>query len=267
MTNTKDCQAKPTEQYTSVIRKSDTIQDNNIFIEDKDSQTKHSDQHNGKEGTVEVNNDLFRTGAKCVPNGPQDSLRTGIEYHTVGPLRIKPGRGFRTISMSCSDKMMKWCTLGLQGGLLANLVSGDGIFLSTVVVASPFFDDTAFHRALSFRGRGKHQQQQQQQLQLQLKTLLNEKNVEAQTEMCLEQHQQHRQQHQQEHLEECDTLKPRDVQVFHVRDRPFIDSKEIVQQRLNTKINGGKLTSSGVGKQTGRSIYWNYLLLENFVAS
>ena len=56
--------------------------------------------------------DIYRTGAKCVPDGLQDSHELGSAYHNVGALRTKPGRGDPTLSMSCSDKMMKWCVLG-----------------------------------------------------------------------------------------------------------------------------------------------------------
>ena len=192
-----------------------------MLNKDRQSETSQRPKNNKKEKAA-GKDDIFRTGAKCVPDGPQDSLRSGIEYHTTGPLRIKPGRGFRTISMSCSDKMMKWCTLGLQGGLLANLVAGDGVCLSTVTVASPYFDEVAFQRALSFRERSEEENIEERQL---------------------------KQPKQLQHRLECNALKPRDVQVFYIGDRPFIDSKEIVQQRISGR-NGinQKLTSSGVGK-------------------
>lgn len=52
--------------------------------------------------------DVYRTGAKCVKGEKvQDSHLPGADYHTVGPLRIKPGRGDPTSSLSCSDKMAK----------------------------------------------------------------------------------------------------------------------------------------------------------------
>lgn len=53
-------------------------------------------------------NDVHRTGAKCVDTQEmQDPHLPGINYHVVGPLRVKPGRGDRTLSLSCSDKMAK----------------------------------------------------------------------------------------------------------------------------------------------------------------
>lgn len=59
--------------------------------------------------------DIFRTGAKCVPKGEQDNHAPGAGYHCIGVLRIKPGRGCRTLSLSCSDKMARWNILGCQG--------------------------------------------------------------------------------------------------------------------------------------------------------
>lgn len=52
--------------------------------------------------------DIYRTGAKCVKGEEaQDPHLPGIDYHIVGPLRTKPGRGDPTSSLSCSDKMAK----------------------------------------------------------------------------------------------------------------------------------------------------------------
>jgi tRNA-specific adenosine deaminase 1 len=52
--------------------------------------------------------DVHRTGAKCVESEKrQDPKKDGVHYHCVGPLRTKPGRGDRTLSLSCSDKMAK----------------------------------------------------------------------------------------------------------------------------------------------------------------
>ena len=52
--------------------------------------------------------DIYRTGAKCLSNDErQDLHETGKNYHVLGPLRTKPGRGDRTLSLSCSDKIAK----------------------------------------------------------------------------------------------------------------------------------------------------------------
>lgn len=59
--------------------------------------------------------DVYRTGAKCVSSDSRQDLRTkGVDYHTVGAVRTKPGRGDPTLSVSCSDKMARWNSVGMQ---------------------------------------------------------------------------------------------------------------------------------------------------------
>ena len=58
--------------------------------------------------------DQNRTGAKCVAGEEADPLQAAATYHRTGPLRTKPGRGPRTLSMSCSDKILKWAQIGCQ---------------------------------------------------------------------------------------------------------------------------------------------------------
>ncbi|KAE8608766.1 hypothetical protein XENTR_v10011599 [Xenopus tropicalis] len=91
--------------------------------------------------------DVHRTGAKCVAGELQDSYSPGVNYHTVGVLRIKPGRGDRTMSMSCSDKMARWNVLGCQGALLMHFLQ-QPIYLSAVVVGKCPFSQDAMERAL-----------------------------------------------------------------------------------------------------------------------
>ncbi|XP_017763692.1 PREDICTED: tRNA-specific adenosine deaminase 1 [Eufriesea mexicana] len=83
--------------------------------------------------------DIYRTGAKCLKSEKyQDPHLPGVNYHVVGPLRTKPGRGNPTLSLSCSDKMAKWNILGVQGSLLSLLIPT--IKMETIVVGgnSPF---------------------------------------------------------------------------------------------------------------------------------
>ncbi|CAK9820767.1 tRNA-specific adenosine deaminase 1 [Anthophora plagiata] len=87
----------------------------------------------------EIMKDIYRTGAKCVKFEKfQDAHLPGVNYHVIGPLRTKPGRGNPTLSLSCSDKMAKWNILGVQGSLLSILIPP--IKMETIVVGgnSPF---------------------------------------------------------------------------------------------------------------------------------
>lgn len=67
------------------------------------------DEQNNFETTFGIEiTDVHRTGAKCVETDERQDLHgKGVNYHTVGPLRTKPGRGERTLSLSCSDKIAK----------------------------------------------------------------------------------------------------------------------------------------------------------------
>ncbi|XP_058798611.1 tRNA-specific adenosine deaminase 1 isoform X2 [Phymastichus coffea] len=77
--------------------------------------------------------DIYRTGAKCIETDTKQDLHgNGVNYHTVGPLRTKPGRGDRTLSLSCSDKIAKWNIMGVQGALLSLMIPV--IHLKTIVI-------------------------------------------------------------------------------------------------------------------------------------
>ncbi|XP_018372587.1 PREDICTED: tRNA-specific adenosine deaminase 1 isoform X1 [Trachymyrmex cornetzi] len=99
--------------------------------------------------------DVHRTGAKCVKGeGAQDPHLPGANYHIVGPLRTKPGRGDPTSSLSCSDKIAKWLILGLQGSLLSLLIPPIKLESITIGGDSPFSLD-AMERGLYKRFNNK----------------------------------------------------------------------------------------------------------------
>lgn len=73
------------------------------------------------------------TGAKIIANNfdvPQDLM-----IQDSGNIRTKPGRGVRTLSMSCSDKLARWNVIGVQGALISNLIDAP-IFLKSMTFSS-----------------------------------------------------------------------------------------------------------------------------------
>ena len=70
-----------------------------------------------------------------------------VMAQTEGKIRIKPGKGDRTMSLSCSDKIARWNILGIQGCMMTSICGP--IYLSSVVLADGTpFNQTAMERAL-----------------------------------------------------------------------------------------------------------------------
>ncbi|MEG7750694.1 hypothetical protein U2087_15725, partial [Listeria monocytogenes] len=61
-----------------------------------------------------------------------------VMAQTEGKIRIKPGKGDRTMSLSCSDKIARWNLLGIQGCMMSSII--DPIYLRSVILAdgTPF---------------------------------------------------------------------------------------------------------------------------------
>eukprot|EP00879_Flechtneria_rotunda_P031191 GHRR01034051.1.p1 GENE.GHRR01034051.1~~GHRR01034051.1.p1 ORF type:complete len:575 (+),score=220.71 GHRR01034051.1:1685-3409(+) len=70
---------------------------------------------------------LYVPCAADVESGPQQQL---------GACRRKPGKGDPTLSMSCSDKIARWCCLGLQGCLLSCCLA-EPLYINMLGVSVP----------------------------------------------------------------------------------------------------------------------------------
>jgi len=81
----------------------------------------------------------------------ENILRGRLNYDKLGILRTKPGRidADPTLSMSCSDKILKWTYLGLEGSLLMHFLEKP-IYLSSITVED-MYDSESLHRALITR--------------------------------------------------------------------------------------------------------------------
>ncbi|KAF5283149.1 hypothetical protein FQA39_LY17407 [Lamprigera yunnana] len=101
--------------------------------------------------------DIYRTGAKCLLQSTiQDAHSSGAEYHQLGAVRTKPGRGDPTLSLSCSDKLAKWCHVGIQGALLSLIVKNPICLSSFTVAGDTPFSKESLSRAIYGRLKVPH---------------------------------------------------------------------------------------------------------------
>ncbi|KAF7020046.1 hypothetical protein CFC21_033170 [Triticum aestivum] len=76
-------------------------------------------------------------GVMPVPPSPlevrRDQLDTMVNgCSDVGFVQRKPGRGDTTLSVSCFDKITRWCVVGIQGALLSHIL--EPLYLSTITI-------------------------------------------------------------------------------------------------------------------------------------
>nr|XP_039273784.1 tRNA-specific adenosine deaminase 1-like isoform X1 [Styela clava] len=117
-----------------------------LSLDKQENLTKHARVENSSDNNLNNVNcmtersysDVLRTGGKPVSGEPEDPLEPGCDYHILGSLRNKPGRGETTISMSCSDKIAKWNVLGCLGALISHYIAKPLYFISIIIGKSPY---------------------------------------------------------------------------------------------------------------------------------
>jgi tRNA-specific adenosine deaminase 1 len=86
------------------------------------------------------------TGAKLltITKAGDDDLMAQCESQ----VRTKPGKGVRTLSVSCSDKLARWNVMGVQGAMLLTLLSRPIYFDSVVICDGTSINVGALRRAI-----------------------------------------------------------------------------------------------------------------------
>ena len=96
--------------------------------------------------------EMIETGAKRIcDNSIEKTIALWEEKNIkdgIGKTRIKPGRGEKSLSKSCSDKIVKWEILGIQGGLLSNIF--EPILIDLILIEEPG-DEYSVNRGLNER--------------------------------------------------------------------------------------------------------------------
>ncbi|XP_054735927.1 tRNA-specific adenosine deaminase 1 [Anastrepha obliqua] len=114
------------------------------------SETAKSADNVGSVLDASADNAIY-TGAKLIGlDDQQDAM-----LQKIGAVRTKPGRGDRTLSMSCSDKLARWNLLGAQGALLDSLLAEPIYFKSLNFCGNPH-NEPAIRRAIYERFIDRH---------------------------------------------------------------------------------------------------------------
>lgn len=114
-------------------------------------------QEDGKRIASEIANAKVRASKRrCLESSMEecdDAMhRTGAKYVEADTLQLstKPGRGDRSRSYSCSDKLCMYNHLGYQGGLLSTVL--EPVFMRSITISGPW-DESTMRRALFVRVR------------------------------------------------------------------------------------------------------------------
>ncbi|XP_022224999.2 tRNA-specific adenosine deaminase 1 [Drosophila obscura] len=120
-----------------------------------DESIERGDDQRAKRQRLDENSEMVYTGGKLIAGQVSEAMTSSDDMHqTPGALRTKPGRGVRTLSMSCSDKLARWSVLGVQGALIDSLLSKP-IYFSTLNFCCSEAHQESLERAIYKRWQGR----------------------------------------------------------------------------------------------------------------